>query len=211
MAAQLRATSDSSARLPEEVPGLRRLLVEGATGNLRTNRLSVAILFSASPLASSLAHGLGSVLVDVVQDQDYGLQRSLVRLLTKLQTPAADPYFARFAPRANDDNTRLTVAWALGDTNGKDDEAALHQLYEASRQPITRRVVATSAARRHFSAIVETATHDRDPLVAFEATLPYVICGLLNKVRRVKCHADLEGKSCRTSTGGQLSPFGAYC
>ena len=156
--------------MPAAVPGLETILSHSLFGHTRIDRLNGAVLLSSFPFAGVLSRALGDVLLNRVHPQDYGLQRAMLRLMTKAGNGQASGYFTTFAMGGIvDDNTRLTVAWALGGGNKANDETALRHLYQVSSTSVTKRVIVNSAARRGFRSLLELAAAARDSRVAAEA------------------------------------------
>jgi hypothetical protein len=156
--------------MPAQLPGLEAVLSASLFGATRIDRLSGAVLLSSFPFRTALSIALGEVLMERVDPQDYGLQRAMLRLMTKAGDSCANAYFTSFATTGIiDDNTRLTVAWALGGGGNLSDEAALAHLCGTSTTEVTKRVVVNSAARRGFIRLLTTAADSTASRVATEA------------------------------------------
>ena len=155
--------------MPSEVPGLAGLLGVALFSGERVERLGTGAALGALPFAAAVSVALGRALVDDVDACDYGIQRSFLRLLTKIGHPEGHAFFSAFASgQPADEGARLAVAWALGTGSGNDDEAHLAQLASTSTA-VTRRVVTLAAQRRGFWPLVERLSIDSDPQVSGEA------------------------------------------
>lgn len=167
--AQIRATVETED-LPLVPPGLQSLIGDAVFGDTRTHRLTQGVLLSACGLTGPVSNALGRILIEQVEPEDYGVQRSLLRLMTKIGSPESDRHFYRFATsRIAEDNTRLTVAWALGGSRGAEDSLALAHLLQTASGPICKRVVVNSALRRGFVDVLEIAANDPSASVSREA------------------------------------------
>ena len=149
--------------MPSEVPGLAGLLGVALFSGERVERLGTGAALGALPFAAAVSVALGRALVDDVDACDYGIQRSFLRLLTKIGHPEGHAFFSAFASgQPADEGARLAVAWALGTGSGNDDEAHLAQLASTSTA-VTRRVVTLAAQRRGFSAARRATVHRLRP------------------------------------------------
>lgn len=145
-------------KAPLQLPGLQKVLEEGIFGVERVSRLSVASLLAVLPNIEQVGQAIGVTLVRSSQAQDYGAQRSLVRLLTKSQSKAGILAISQFADRRiADEGLMLATAWALGMSSQDQDQASLQRLY-ASGSGVTRQVARLSWERRKFTGDLTVPT-----------------------------------------------------
>jgi hypothetical protein len=156
--------------MPLLIPGLGSILDAGIFSKERVQRLGMAVVLAPLKLTDEVAGAMGKVLLNSVPASDYGTQRSLLRLMTKLDRPAAHPYFSAFAKTSiTDEGTRVSIAWALGMASGSDDEVLLEQLSIGS-SVVARRVIALAAARRGYAELLESLAKDPSAVVSQEAS-----------------------------------------
>lgn len=162
-------SSDLPSTMPRLIPGLASILDAGIFSPERVQRLGMAVVLAPLDFTSEIAVAMGKLLLHAVPASDYGVQRSLLRLMTKLDRPATHPYFSAFAKtKIADEGVRVCIAWALGMASSPDDEALLTQLCTGS-SVVARRVITLSAARRNFVAMLNNLAYDSSAVVSQEA------------------------------------------
>ncbi len=161
-------TCASALGMPQVIPGLKDVLENSIFGQERVERLGLGVALSPLSISGDLSIALGRTLL-LIDSRDYGVQRSILRLMTKMAHPASHEFFTTFSKRRIvDDGTRLTTAWALGTGTCHEDERCLRLLI-AGATPMTRRVIALAAARRKFHVLLSELAKDPDTQVASEA------------------------------------------
>jgi len=155
---------------PIVVPGINHILYHGIFSEDRVERIAMGVLLAPWQLAGQVSEVLGKLLVTTVESKDYGLQRSLVRLITKIGHTSAWKYLSKFtSDLAADENTRYVAAWSLGGGVDPSDSSTLRTMYSKTSRPETRRVIITVAARRGFADVLQIACRDKDTSLAVEA------------------------------------------
>ncbi|MGW5439663.1 hypothetical protein [Nocardia asteroides] len=149
--------------------GLSGMLTDAIFSKYRVQRLGFALALGPLQIASGLAHGAGLALLKDISNEDYGTQRAVLRLMTKIDHQAAHPYFSSFAhTKILDEGVRLTAAWALGTGSGPHDEMCLRALLPGAAVT-TRRVIVLAAERRNFPKLLTELATDRSSVVSGEA------------------------------------------
>jgi hypothetical protein len=158
--------------MPSHVPGLASVLNVGVFNEDRLSRLGAGGLLTAWQYSDMLIDSLAEVM-RAVPREDYGTQRSFVRLITKIGGPRVGPQLRKLAwMPISDEGTRLSVAWALGVSNpagAYSDERALHHLWDAATSRAERRVLVATARRRRFYELLEHMQNVGDGIVRTEA------------------------------------------
>lgn len=156
--------------LPEVVPGLSDLLGYAVFYPERMQRQALASTLAPLGAGPQLTQALGMTLLRSLDARDYGVQRSIIRLMTKMGHNEAHRFFSQFAEtRIQDQGVRLSITWALGCGSLAGDDVRLQALAEDA-SPTTRRVIVIAAERRGYRAVLESRTADPDPSVASEAS-----------------------------------------
>lgn len=149
--------------------GFEHILGRALFSPERVHRLGLALALGPLRIAPDICGAAGNFLLSGAGRENPGLQRSLIRFMTKINNEAAHPYFSKFAStKIDDDGVRLSLAWALGTSTGVDDAAHLRNLVSGS-SPTTRRVIALSAGRREFYGLLAELLNDPHSEVSAEA------------------------------------------
>jgi hypothetical protein len=160
-----------SESIPASLPGLSRMVRDAIFSKSRQDRIALGVLLSPWGQASSLTRAIGDTLF-VVPDEDYGIQRSMVRFATKLGSNNFQPYVRKLATAdVKDDGIGLSVAWALGMGRGNHEADAdlLRRMYRCAHSRNTKRAICTASSRRGFSSLLKQMAEDRDSIVSQEA------------------------------------------
>jgi hypothetical protein len=134
----------------------------------RVERLKYGVILSHTPFADAIAVGCVKT-IRMIPIQDYGIICSLIRLVTKINSPAGfDELSTLNITEGWHESIRLSMSWALGLGRSSGDENRLLMLSNASGVT-SRRVIVLSAARRGFWSLVSTLAADTSDLVRREA------------------------------------------
>lgn len=165
------ADSRESEDIPTVVPGMDVILRSGIFASDRQERMTMGILLAPWVQAPALTTAIGKTLT-LVPSEDYGTQRSMLRFATKISSANLYLYLRRLSERGTrDENTRLSLAWALGMGHEPSDLAVLESIYRSTTSRETKRVVCTAAFRRGFSSLLEEISLDSSGDVSREALL----------------------------------------
>lgn len=152
-----------------DIPGLKPILEDALFAANRVDRLGISLALGALPIKADLCHAAGNMLLHDISADNYGIQRSVIRFMTKLGDPAAHSYFSRFGKQdIRDDGVRLSIAWALGTGSGRTDEQCLRKV-KGPATVTTRRVIALAAARREYRNLLCEMLSDPNSTVRGEA------------------------------------------
>jgi hypothetical protein len=155
-----------SEDIPLRLPGLKRIVKEGVFSPARMHRISIGVLLSSWNQVNPLSDAIGRTLVSV-PNSEYGLQRSIVRLLTKMGSPEMYRHFRKVQRKAiYDENTMLSIAWALGMGSDPEDISTLTNMYAQARGPETKRAISTAAFRRSNRDLLLKISEDSDSTVS---------------------------------------------
>jgi hypothetical protein len=163
------ANTRKAEDVPTIIPGVDRLIRAAVFSADRQERINMGILMAPWVQAAALTTAVGTS-IGLVSDEDYGTQRSMVRFATKINSPNLYSYVRRLSDSGvRDENTKLSLAWALGMGHDEDDLAVLERMYHATVARETKRAICIAAFRRGFASLLTEITRDRDGDVSREA------------------------------------------
>ena len=152
------------------IPGLTELILEGLTLPGRRDRLAIGALLAPWPGSEAVTSVVGVLVTGYLSGTTPALQRSAIRLMTKMQQPSRRDYLLRLAKdKTLDDTVRFMVAWDLGQFKNANSSLALRSLIPYSSLPCTRRGIVIAATRQRNLPVLLTFSNDRDPIAASEA------------------------------------------
>ncbi|MFC9254851.1 hypothetical protein [Amycolatopsis thailandensis] len=158
-----------SPETPIYIPGLDLILRNGIFGRDRVGRLCMGGLLGAWQHAAEITDALGETLTDI-PTEDFGVQRSMVRLVTKIGSSNANANLRRLNPRrTRDENTRLSIAWAMGSGHDPEDLTYLESLWKVAQSRPGKRAIVVAAYRRSFGNLLSEIARDRDMVIHREA------------------------------------------
>lgn len=155
---------DLHVKAPSDLDGLRALVTRALTAAARRDRLAVGVLLGPWEGRGTVAGTVSAVLVGGA-DHPVGVQRAAVRLLTKLQHPAARKplLLAAEQPALSDEGLRFVLSWGLG-AYPDDPRAAraLKGLLSGAHATSTRRAFLVAATRQRNLTVLRTLADDPD-------------------------------------------------
>ncbi|WP_394255695.1 hypothetical protein [Pseudoclavibacter helvolus] len=150
--------------------GLSFILEQALFSPERSQRIAHALLISKTPVAGAVAVAAAS-LVGAYAKPYPGLARSLIRLVTKIQSRDGEfELYRQTLPPHVDEGVLLSLAWGAGSTD-VDTEGALASYADLKSGLTTQKVVLLSASRRSYSRVLEKLSQSSYAEIKNEAAI----------------------------------------